>query len=339
VSSLPCLPLSPREPAVPHTPPLQDWTTIESDPGVFTSLCERFGSEGVEFEELYSMDDSMLPSSAHGLIFLFKWTRAANEGLTDKYEMISPDELAIRAPSLFFAKQVVQNACATQAILSILMNIDEGTEASRAFKMGEALTDLKAFTGDFPPDMKGEMIGMQDRIREAHNSFSRQDPFISDEKKVATDDDDVFHFIAYVPHGGVVYELDGLKPGPVVLGDVPSSGENWLKVARERIQDRIEKYAATEIKFNLMAVVEDKRVAIQSAMAAAPGDTSLVSDLQQEEQKRAAWAKENDRRQHNYIPFVIELIKQLAEKSKLRGMVAQGDERAASKRAAKKAKM
>jgi len=129
------------------------------------------------------------------------------------------------------------------------MNIDPGTPSSQAFEMGTTLTDLKSFAGDFPPDMKGEMIGQQDTIREAHNSFARQDPFVSDEKKVATDDDDVFHFIAYVPHGGKVYELDGLKPGPVLLGDVPNgdnAGTGWLKVARARIQDRIQKYAGEQ---------------------------------------------------------------------------------------------
>lgn len=49
--------------------------------------------------------------------------------------------------------------------------------------------------------------------------------------------EDAFHFIAYVPFEGKVYELDGLKPGPILLGE----GEDWLAVARPAIQARIER--------------------------------------------------------------------------------------------------
>lgn len=74
----------------------------------------------------------------YGLVFLFKWRSEKDDR---KFETDIPKDL-------FFANQVINNACATQAILSILMNIK-----SDKVQLGKALTDFKEFTKDFTPEV------------------------------------------------------------------------------------------------------------------------------------------------------------------------------------------
>ena len=50
------------------------------------------------------------------------------------------------------------------------------------------------------------------------NLLTRQQMFEFDEK-MGKKDDDVFHFVGYIPFEGRLYELDGLKDGPVDLGE------------------------------------------------------------------------------------------------------------------------
>jgi len=87
--------------------------------------------------------------------------------------------------------------------------------------------------------MKGLALSNSDTIRSVHNSFARQTVF-EFEQKVAEKDDDVFHFVGYVPIDGRLYELDGLKDGPLDLGLIPP-GKTWTDIVGPVLQERIAK--------------------------------------------------------------------------------------------------
>lgn len=128
-------------------------------------------------------------------------------------------------PELFYANQVINDACATYALLSILMN------RSKDLELGDQLNLLREFSFGMTAKDKGWAIGNSDGIRGAHNSFTRQDPFEIEYTKNTGKEEDAFHFISYVPFKGQLYELDGLQRGPISFG--PCTEENWLALARD----------------------------------------------------------------------------------------------------------
>ncbi|KAF9579548.1 hypothetical protein BGW38_004149 [Lunasporangiospora selenospora] len=317
-----------------------NWCLIESDPGVFTGIIKGIGVSGVQVEEIYSIDRDTLADlkPIHGLIFLFK------------YEGRGPESAGVgvsQAPidyreDIFFAQQVINNACATQAILSILLN-------SQKIDLGEELTNFKTFVSDFPPELKGYAITNSEVIRIVHNSFARSDPFINDIQDPSAQDDDLFHFIAYTPINGNLYELDGLQEGPRNHGPCGEGEDAWLEKVGPIIQARMDQYASSgEIRFNLMAVVDDRldvyedkvlqyTVQLEELRENEGPDAgswlvaeldNLTGDIRKEQEKRKKQQRENVLRKHNFVPMIYEILKGLAKENRLSALVEEGRERA-----------
>ena len=322
-----------------------DWCTIESDPGVFTELIRQIGVKGVEVEEIYSIDILSQYSPVYGLIFLFKWEPGPKKIVEELYE-----------PELFFAHQVIQNACATQAILSVLLNknLDIGPELSR----------LKEFAMPLDPNYRGLTISNSDLIRTTHNSFAQQEPFEFTQSKPKKKSE-IYHFVSYIHFNGKIYELDGMQEGPILHGECEES--EWIDRIKPILASRMDEYSGSEIRFNLLALVQNKRDLLrksvndlhlkvlsvktklmsldqevegdemegefdeeyftslsddvdllQAELASMQEDKQrLGEDLLAEDNKYKKWMVENQRRKHNYVPFILNLLEKLADEQKL----------------------
>ncbi|XP_054472232.1 ubiquitin carboxyl-terminal hydrolase BAP1 isoform X2 [Anoplopoma fimbria] len=231
------------------------WLELESDPGI----------KGVQVEEIYDLQ-SKCQSPVYGFIFLFKWieerrSRRKVNTLVDETSVI--DEEIVN--DMFFAHQLIPNSCATHALLSVLLNCS-GVE------LGTTLSRMKAFTKGFSPESKGYAIGNAPELARAHNSHARPEPRHLPEKQngiSAVRTMEAFHFVSYVPIKDRLFELDGLKAYPIDHGPWGEE-EEWTDKARRVIMERIGLATAGEpyhdIRFNLMAVVPDRRMKYESKL-------------------------------------------------------------------------
>lgn len=162
--------------------------------------------------------------------------------------------------------------------------------------------------------LRGEALSNSELIRDVHNSFARSSPFVDETQRTATDDDDVYHFIAYTSINGTLYELDGLQPAPIAHGDC--TFEEFPDKVIPVLQRRIERYPSHEIRFNLLAMVQDPRIRAREI-----GDQDL---LYREQQKRNAWQWENTLRRHNFVGFIGEVLKGVVRSKVKEGPDAYG---------------
>lgn len=119
----------------------------------------------MQFEELVALDANLLrqlrfepllscqsllafllltPSSpVYGVIFLFKYPTGEKPSATPRDGNFDFEGGA----NIFFAAQTIQNACGTQALLSVLLNKENEVN------IGPQLKDFKDFTGAFPSEV------------------------------------------------------------------------------------------------------------------------------------------------------------------------------------------
>lgn len=112
-----------------------------ANPGVFTSLTRRLGIKGLELIELYDIEPWAVEDlDPHGLIFCFMWRK-------DSHRATDFNDPA--AERVWFANQLSDDACATHAILNVLLNcpvIDIGEELRALRKDTERMSPVVRYS-------------------------------------------------------------------------------------------------------------------------------------------------------------------------------------------------
>ncbi len=234
---------------------MAEWRELESDPGLFSLLIEDCGVTGVRVEEVYDITRK-LEGKVFGFVFLFRWggeRRARKKAFAIEDSYVMESEIVNR---MFFAHQIINNSCATHALLSVLLNCPN-------IDLGPVLSRLKEFTAGLDPESKGLAIANMVELARAHNKHARPSHFVAPPTGGRRGSvmssahallPETYHFVSYVPVSDRLFELDGLKEFPIDHGPWGEE-EEWTDLFQRVIKQRLDN--GQDILFNLMAVVED----------------------------------------------------------------------------------
>ncbi|CAG8688167.1 2713_t:CDS:10 [Acaulospora morrowiae] len=238
------------------------WVKLQSDPNLFTALMYDLGVKGVKATEVFVLDqqdnfDDL--GQIYGIVFLFKMFGGVTGDLRGLHKGTEYEPIEENPKNVYFANQVVENACATLAVLNIVLNCPQ-------LEIDQELKEFKDFTWDLPPATRGFSITNHPTFRKIHNSMARhpEDSLIVEEavskKKTKVEIGvmgEVYHYIAYVPVDGQVWQLDGLYPHPVKIGKYDDH-KHWYDAARGVINERIESFQAEDMEYVLLAITKDQ---------------------------------------------------------------------------------
>ncbi|KAI0431278.1 ubiquitin carboxyl-terminal hydrolase [Xylaria sp. FL1042] len=265
------------------------WVELESEPAFFNAMLQDLGAKTLKVQEVFALDSAALadlPKPVCGLIFLYEWT---NEDESNEARQDCPE-------NLWFGNQTTANACATVALMNIIMN-------THVVKFGPELEEFRNTTKQLPPPHRGHALDTNDFIRAIHNSVARRNDLLSEDllldnkfqaaskgkkpsprKKTRSPksnkpsyESGTYHYIAFVPVDGQVWELDGLESMPLCLG--PYARDAWLEIASEAVQNRMRRQNNKFLSFNLVAICQSPLLTVSQNLATSLATAKALDDV------------------------------------------------------------
>lgn len=188
------------------------WYPLESDPTYWSDYLRSLttgSSNGRYFIDIPSIDlvDEMGIFECHNIIaYIFL------------YQMKSYQQLGTLEPldssncrNLFFMRQFVHNSCGSVALFHAYIN----TIASDKLNGTDSLIDrFYQENRDHTPEERGHSFATNSLLKQLHHDVSLhgQSELPSDEQLSKID----YHYVAFIPLNGSIFELDGRKSLPII---------------------------------------------------------------------------------------------------------------------------
>lgn len=175
------------------------------------------------------------------------------------------------------------------------------------------------------PKERGLALDAFDHVREVHNSFAtdfdkmnvdlrlKQDFIAAEKKKKAQqskrprkkrknieefdDEENGFHFVAYVPAEGYVWKMDGMEVYPRQVGPL-SGADSWVAMVLPELQAQWESASTNDLEFSLLSLTKMR------------DKSSLEEDQSRMDRLREDWG-----------PFFAQVIRIHAEKGTLKDLL------------------
>jgi ubiquitin carboxyl-terminal hydrolase L3 len=226
-----------------------EWLPLESNPDVMNAFLRELGvPSGWAICDVYGTDPellAMVPRPTIGLILLFPLTKDAAAGMKSTTAVGSCEG---GSDKVYYMKQKISNACGTIALVHLVANSEKHFKVAPNSTLGKFLE----LTKGLDPEKRGIALADDNDFRSSHEKVAHEGQTAAPSPEEAAKVD--LHFVAFVPSGGKIWELDGRKEGPVCHGDTTDDTflEDGIKVCKGFMEANPQ-----ENRFTIVALAKD----------------------------------------------------------------------------------